>query len=140
MIQLIPPERFRKRWKSSDVSLFSCSNRNDRKNPVPFVNSHSTRNTSVPFPTFCHCSRHFDFLLFSPSHQRLGLTKRHTGKILYRYERSIPTGFSVQMVNTPGVHEHVENYLVLSGPESKRHNMHLRISTLQLLKTHLHHR
>ena len=30
-----------------------------------------------------------------------GLAKRHTRKILYHYERSIPTGFSVQMVNAP---------------------------------------
>ena len=43
----------------------------------------------------CHC-----FLLAA---RDSGLAKHHTGKILYHYERSIPTGFSVQMVNAPGL-------------------------------------
>ena len=75
MVQLIPPESFWKRWKSSEVFLFSRSNRNDRKNPVPFVNSHSTRCTSASFPAIrrCRCSRHFDLLLFSSSRESLGL-------------------------------------------------------------------
>ena len=70
-IELIPPESFWKRWKSSEVFLFSRSNRNDRKNPVPFVNSHSTRCTSASFPAIrrCRCSRH----LFSSSRKSLGL-------------------------------------------------------------------
>ena len=50
MVQFIQAESFRKRWKSSDVFLFSCSNRNDRKNPVPFVKSHLTRFTSASVP------------------------------------------------------------------------------------------
>ena len=71
MVQLIPPESFWKRWKSSEVFLFSRSNRNDRKNPVPFVNSHSTRCTSASFPAIrrCRCSPH----LFSSSRESLGL-------------------------------------------------------------------
>ena len=103
MVQLIPPESVWKRWKSSGVFLFSRSNRNDRKNPVPFVNSHSTRCTSASFPAndaadadvslICYCF----FLAARVS----GLAKRHTRKILYHYEHSIPTGFSVQMVNAP---------------------------------------
>ena len=103
MVQLIPSESFWKRWKSSEVFLFSRSNRNDRKNPVPFVNSHSTRCTSASFPAIrrCRCSRHFDLLLFSLAARVSGLAKRHTGKILYHYEHSIPTGFSVQLVNAP---------------------------------------
>ena len=74
MVKLIPPERFRKGWKSSDLFLFSSSNRNDRKNSVPFANSHSTRPTSASFPAFRHCrwGRHFDSLLFSTSRDRLG--------------------------------------------------------------------
>ena len=74
MVQLIPPESFRKRWKSSDVFLFSRSNRNDRKIRVPFANSHLTRFASAPFPAFRHCryGRHFDLLLFSSSRERLG--------------------------------------------------------------------
>ena len=41
------------------------------KNPVPFVNSHSTRCTSDSFPAIrrCRCSRH----LFSSSRESLGL-------------------------------------------------------------------
>ena len=50
MVQLIPSESFWKRWKSLELFLFSRSNRNDRKNPVPFLNSHSTRCTSASFP------------------------------------------------------------------------------------------
>ena len=75
MVQLIPSESFWKRWKSSEVLLFSRSNRNDRKNPVPFVNSHSTRCTSASFPAIrrCRCSRHFDLLLYSSSRESLGL-------------------------------------------------------------------
>ena len=75
MVQLIPSESFWKRWKSLEVFLFSRSNRNDRKNPVPFVNSHSTRCTSASFPAIrrCRCSRHFDLLLFSSSRESLGL-------------------------------------------------------------------
>ena len=75
MVQLIPSESFWKRWKSSEVFLFSRSNRNDRKNPVPFVNSHSTRCTSASFPAIrrCRCSRHFDLLLFPSSRESLGL-------------------------------------------------------------------
>ena len=75
MVQLIPSESFWKRWKSSEVFLFSRSNRNDRKNPVPFVNSHSTRCTSASFPAIrrCRCSRHFDLLLFSSIRESLGL-------------------------------------------------------------------
>ena len=69
MVQLIPPESFRKRWKSSDEFLLSRSNRNDRKIPVPFLNFHSTR-----FPAFPHCryNRRFDLSLFSSSRERLG--------------------------------------------------------------------
>ena len=72
-VQLIPPESFRNRWKSSNAFLFSRSNRNDRKNPVPSVNSHSTHFTSASFPAFQHrrCSHHFDLLLFSSSRERL---------------------------------------------------------------------
>ena len=95
MVQLIPSESFWKRWKSSEVFLFSRSNRNDWKNPVPFVNSHSTRCISASFPAI----RSYCFLLAA---RVSGLAKRHTGKILYHYEHSIPTGFSVQMVNAPG--------------------------------------
>ena len=75
MVQLIPPESFWKRCKSSEVFLFSRSNRNDRKNPVPFVNSHSTWCTSASFPAIrrCRCSRHFDLLLFSSSRESIGL-------------------------------------------------------------------
>ena len=75
MVQLIPSESLWKRWKSSEVFLFSRSNQNDRKNPVPFVNSHSTRCTSASFPAIrrCRCSRHFDLLLFSSSRESLGL-------------------------------------------------------------------
>ena len=71
MVQLIPPVSFWKRSKSSEVFLFSRSNRNDRKNPVPFVNSHSTRCTSASFLFIrrCRCSRH----LFSSSRESLGL-------------------------------------------------------------------
>ena len=54
IVQLLPPESFRKRWKSSDVFVFSRSNRNDREIAVPFVNSRSARFTSAPFPAF-HC-------------------------------------------------------------------------------------
>ena len=70
MVELIPPESFWKRWKSSEVFLFSRSNRHDPKNPVPFVNSHSTRCTSASFPAIgrCRCSRHF----FSSSRKSLG--------------------------------------------------------------------
>ena len=76
MVQLIPPESFWKRWKSSEVFLFSRSNRNDRKNPVPFENSHSTRCTSASFPAIrrCRCSRH----LFSSSRESLGLGETPT--------------------------------------------------------------
>ena len=54
MVQLIPPESFRKRWKSSNLFLFSRSNRNDRKIAFLFVNSHLARFTSAPFSAF-HC-------------------------------------------------------------------------------------
>ena len=83
VVQLIPPESFRKRLKSSDVFLFSRSNPNDRKNHVPYVNSHLTRFTSAPFPAFrhCRCCRHFDLLLFPSSCERLGRGKKgHTGE------------------------------------------------------------
>ena len=69
MVQLIPSESFWKRWKPLDVILFSRFNRNNWKNPVPFVNSHSTRFTSASFPAFrqCKCSRHFHLLFFPSS-------------------------------------------------------------------------
>ena len=69
--------------------LFSRSNRNDRKNPVPFVNSHSTRFTSAFFPAFrhCKCSRLICYC-FLPAVRDSGLAKRHTGKILYHSNRS----------------------------------------------------
>ena len=57
IVQLIPPKSFQKRWKSSDVFLFSRSNRNDRKNPVPFANSYSTRFTSAIFFRLSPCIR-----------------------------------------------------------------------------------
>ena len=72
MVQLIPPEIFLNRWKSSDVFLFSRSNRNDRK--IPVLNSQSTLFALASFPAFrhCRCSRHFDLLLFSYGRKRLG--------------------------------------------------------------------
>ena len=73
MVYLIPPESFRKRWKSSDVFIVSRSNPNNWKIRVPLVNSHSTRFTSAPFPAIrhCRCSRHCDLLLFSSNCERL---------------------------------------------------------------------
>ena len=67
--------KFLEKMESSEVFLFSRSNRNDWKNPVPFVNSHSTGCTSASFPAIrrCRCSRHFDLLLFSSSRESLGL-------------------------------------------------------------------
>ena len=38
---------------------------------------------------------------FLPAARDSGLAKRQTGKILYHNERSISTGFSMQMVNAP---------------------------------------
>ena len=69
----------------------------DRKNPVSFVYSHSIRFTSASFPaiSICHC------LLLAARDSVLA--KRHTGKSCAMYERSIPTGFSIQMVNALGL-------------------------------------
>ena len=118
MVQLIPPESFRKRWKSSDAFLFY---RNKRQIPVPFVNSHSTRFTSASFPArhlqkslltsyavgHCRCGRHFDLLLFSSGRVRLGpgetphrekpvpLRAFHSNRI-FRANGKLPRGYSVQ--------------------------------------------
>ena len=115
MVQLIPPESLRKRCKSPDAFLFSRSNRSDRKITVVSSNAHLTRFTSSTFPAFrhCRCSHHFDLLLFSSSRERLGPGKTPPGKILYHYEHSIPTGFSVQMVNAPR-YLHCKSFLVVS--------------------------
>ena len=49
MVQAIPLERFRKRWKCSDVFLFSHSNRNDRKIPYHLSKSCSARSFFARF-------------------------------------------------------------------------------------------
>ena len=87
------------------IPLFPFQPRNDRKNPVPFVNSHSTRFTSASFPAFrhCRCSGHFDLSLFFSSRGRLGPGETPHRENPVALRASIPAGFSVQMVNAPSL-------------------------------------